>query len=135
MGTFELTQVGKPTPTEEMIHVNRNHKSVKAVLKRFIYRDKDTRQIVIYIPSLEISGYGATLEKAIEMVQFSMDEYFTYLISLSAKEMKIELLKNEWQHNDTYNNKKYSKAYIDSDGILQNFNAVADEVEVGVLTY
>jgi hypothetical protein len=38
------------------------------------YIDKDTRQYVIYIPSLEISGYGATEAKAMEMVEFSLKD-------------------------------------------------------------
>lgn len=135
MGTIKITSVGKFPPKVETLHINKNSKRIKAIVKRIQYRDKDTRQIVIYIPTLEISGYGATEKKAIDMVKFSMDEYFTSLVDLSAKDMEKELAKHGWQHKNRYSNKEYSKAYIDADGKLQNFNAVADKVEVGVLSY
>ena len=47
------------------------------------YIDKETRQYVIYIPSLEISGYGATEGKAMEMVEFSLKDYAEYLLGFS----------------------------------------------------
>lgn len=135
MGTIKISPVGKAAPKENSLHINKNSGRIKAVLNTVKYRDKDTRQIVIYIPALEISGYGATEEKALEMVKFSMDEYFTSLVRSSAKEMERELAKYGWQHKNKFSNKEYSKAYIDADGKLQNFNAVGDEVEIGVLSY
>jgi hypothetical protein len=135
MGTIKISPVNKSTPKENTLHINKNSHRIKAVLNTIKYRDKDTRQIVIYLPALEISGYGATEKKALEMVKFSMDEYFTFLVKSSVKEMEKELTKYGWQHTKKYSNKEYSKAYIDEDGKLQNFNAVGDEVEIGVISY
>ena len=135
MGTLKITPLGKATPKENSLHINKNSGRIKAILNVIKYRDKDTRQIVIYIPALELSGYGAVEKKALEMVNFSVDEYFTVLVRMSAKDMEKELTKLGWHHKNRYSNKEYSQAYIDADGKLQNFNAVADKVEVGVLSY
>jgi hypothetical protein len=57
------------------------------------YKDRDTRQFVYYIPSLELSGYGNTEEKAFKMLKFSLEDLFANLIELWPKQRKAELAK------------------------------------------
>jgi hypothetical protein len=92
------------------------------------YRDRDTRQIVIFIPSLDITGYGATEKKAQEMIHFLLGDFFAWLVKLPHSRIDTELRELGWKHLK-YKNKEYSQAFIDGDGRLQNFNAVGDEVE------
>ncbi len=89
--------------------------------------------MVIYVPSLELTGYGESEEKAEEMLRFSLNEYFEYLLKLSPDKMNRELSVLGWKHSKV-KNKEFSKAYVDMKGDLKNFNAVGDKVEVGVLT-
>lgn len=92
------------------------------------FRDKDTRQIILYLPSFDITGYGSTEQKATEMLKFSVNEYFSHLSFLSRKKLDEEFISLGWKKT-LYKNKEYSKLYVTPDGELQNFNAVADKVE------
>lgn len=104
-------------------------------LKRFTgyiniirFTDKDTNQIVIYAPALELSGYGETEEKAFSMIKESFNDLFEMLSNLSLSDLNFELSKLGWK-KDKYRNKDFSRAYVDEDGNLKNFNAVDNKVE------
>lgn len=113
---------------EDRLRLDLNKRKVKLTSSLFKYRDKDTRQIVLYVPSLDITGYGSDEEKASEMLQFSIGEFFQWVTKLSHRQIEEELKKLGWKHIQ-YKNKEYSQIYVDGDGKLHNFNAVADEVE------
>src|ERR1700704_5241419 len=89
--------------------------NIKLEAKLFRFRDKDTNQVVLFIPALEISAYGTTYEKAHEMLNFSISEYFDHLISLSSKRLDEELSEKGWKKN-TLANKEFSKVFVSSDG-------------------
>lgn len=125
---FEDFKISKKKFDKDSLHININSGRINANLSAFKYRDKDTRQIVFYIPSLELTSYGATEEKAAEMIKFSIDDYFSFLISLPTKKLQAELSSLKWKHN-TLKNKEYSNAYVDVSGQLKNLNAVGDKVE------
>jgi hypothetical protein len=112
----------------DSLKINKRAGNVSGSLTAIRFRDKDTRQIIIYIPALELTGYGATTEKAELMINFSMEDYFEYLLSMPSKKINAELEGLGWKHN-AYKNKEYSKSYVDVNGELKNFNAVADTVE------
>ena len=136
MGDLKITSVyGNKLPENQYLHINRTNKSINCdgigILK---YRDKDTRQIVIYIPSFEVSGYGATDKKAEEMLKNAINDFFEYLLNLSPSKMQAELTTLGWNHSKI-RTKDYSKAYVGVDGKLKDFNAVADKVEEGLLAY
>jgi hypothetical protein len=90
--------------------------------------DKDTNQIVAYLPSFNISGYGESKEKAFEMVKFSLDDLFEKLSSLSLNKLREELARYGWK-KDIFRNKEFSKTFVDIEGNLKNFNAVDDRIE------
>lgn len=92
------------------------------------FQDKDTKQIISYCPSFDISGYGDTEEKAIEMLKFNISELFNHLTRLSPKQMESELSDLGWKQSK-FRHKEYSKAYVDINGQLQNLNAVDNKVE------
>jgi hypothetical protein len=128
MGAFTKLVVSRNASANEYLRINKKGGHVSGSLNVFRYRDKDTRQIVLYCPSLDISGYGADENKAHEMIKFSLAQHSEYLISLSAKNLESYLNKEGWKH-DALRNKEFSKAYVDASGELQNFNAVGDKVE------
>lgn len=119
--------------SEETLRILRSKGRAHGKVNIISYRDKDTRQIIMYIPSFDITGYGNTPEKAQEMVKFSFNEYLDMLLHLQSGHMEKVLKKLGWQKKvDTI---EFSKAYIDSEGKLKNLNAVADEIEESVLSY
>jgi hypothetical protein len=124
--TSKITEI-KPDE-KDTLSVNRNKGKVKFSGTLLRYRDKDTRQMVYLLPSLDITGYGATEEKAREMLDFSVDEFFRYLITLPADRIDAELKRLKWD-NVPFASKQYSQMSVNQDGELDGFNAVADQVE------
>jgi hypothetical protein len=113
---------------KQILHINRNTRKVAWLVKAVRFKDKDTKQSIVYIPSLELTGYGNNEKKALEMLKFSVDDFFGHLINLSTKEMNNEISKLGWKQN-RLKKKDYSKTYVDIDGNLKSFNALDDKVE------
>ena len=128
MSNLNLTSAPAPPEGKESIRVNKAAGRINGYISVLKFVDKDTKQFMIFCPSLDITGYGATGKKAIEMLKFSILEYFEYLIKLPSKQIESELNKLGWKQN-RLRHKQYSKAYVDINGELQNFNAVDNKVE------
>lgn len=68
-----------------------------------------------------VSGYGKNEKEADEMLSESMKSYFEYLIDLPVKRQLLELNKMGWSQRKL-KRKEYSKAYVDRDGFLKNYD-------------
>lgn len=112
----------------ENLHVLKKDGKVIGQTRSFSFRDKDTRQIVVVIPSLNLSGYGATKAKAEKMLQFSLEDFLEHLIQMPMTQIVSELKKLGWKHG-SIKSEDFSKAYVDISGALKNFNAVGNEVQ------
>lgn len=76
---------------------------------------------VVYSPSLEVSGYGATKEEAMETFELDMNCLMDSIFEMSIKERQKYLSELGWTKSK-YFNKKYSKAYVDEDGMLKDLD-------------
>ncbi len=125
---FNVSEAIEGKPKSNSLKINRANKRILGKLTLFGFIDKDTEQQIIYCPSLDVTGYGETESKAIEMIKFSISEYFDFLMNLSTKKMQEELRDIGFAQvrNKT---KDFSKSYVDIDGQLQNFNAVGDKIK------
>lgn len=86
---------------------------------------------VSIIPSLNVSGYGKTEEEANESLKENMQTFCEDLFAISEVQRKIELKELGWEPSKFFK-KKFSKAYVDEHGVLQNFNN-PDQVKRKVL--
>lgn len=111
----------------DSIRISRNIKAGRSIFKlnivatTVIFTDRDTKQIVVYLPSLELSGYGSNIKSAKEMLEFELDELSKYFAQLSDKGLKSNLTKLGWLQNK-FAHKEYSNSYVDIEGFLKNFN-------------
>lgn len=112
----------------EVIRINQGKRRVYTRLTHYVYRDIETRQIIVYIPSIEVSAYGQTREKAFEMLKYSMEQFYEYILNLSLRDLNLELKKFGFTRNKIQT-KEFSKAYVDKSGELKQF-AVGNEVIV-----
>ena len=62
----------------------------------YLFLDKDTQSHVVYVPSLDISGYGNTIDEAHDMVKFCIKEYMIELSKLPLRKIHLELFKLGW---------------------------------------
>lgn len=92
------------------------------------FQDADTSQYIAYIPSFEITGYGETMEKAMDMIRLSLETFFKGLTRISVKNRDAELTKLGWK-KDPLKTKVFSNSYIDIEGKLQGFNPIKNSVE------
>ncbi|HEY5464929.1 MAG TPA: hypothetical protein VIJ95_16825 [Hanamia sp.] len=129
MSKLEFVKHNKEHAGNDFLRVTKSAKKINGLLNVLRFKDKDTQQIIAYCPALDITGYGENENKASEMLKFSIQDFFDYLIDLSSKQIEVELRAIGWNH-DKLHNKEYSKAYIDINGELKNFNAVDNKVEI-----
>ncbi len=127
MGAFAEIRLLDAQLFKETLHIDVKKGAIKAALTAYRYVDKDTDQLVIYMPALDLSAYGADSTKAEEMLHFSLDDYFKFLIELNPSLLEQELSGLGWKQE--LFRKDFSKLYIDSGGELTNLNAADNKVE------
>jgi len=135
MGAFEqFDLVPNTSDSKDHLHINVRGGGIKisSNLSSFRFLDKDTKQYIFFIPSLDISGYGETPQIATEMAKFCLDDFYEGLSKLSRKDIEKELFKLGWKKG--LFNKDFSKAYVDGLGELKNFNVELDKVEKLTIT-
>lgn len=128
MSKFSVFEKSKDKSENDYIRINRSQGRIVGNVTLVGFIDKDTRQQIMYCPSLDATGYGETEEKAMEMIKFSISEYFSFLIQLSTKNMEAEL-RNAGFTQLKNKTKEYSKAFVDIDGQLQDLNAVDNKLK------
>ena len=118
----------------QTLSINRKKKQVNISIQALQYTDKDTRNIIIYSPAIDVTGYGDTVREAQLMFDFSAKEFCRYLINLPEAEATRELMKYGWDQNKMFH-KRYSASYVDIDGNLGNFNALDNKIEIKPLEF
>lgn len=119
--------------TIEKLRISRHKRRANATLNVVQFVDKDTKQVVCFVPSVDVSAYGETEHKARRMLDETMSEFFKYLFDLSTEELNAELFRLGWS-KPKYFNKEFSKAYVDNNGDLQGFNADENSIKTLTLT-
>lgn len=85
------------------------------------FQGKSDGYIIFYVPSLKVTGYGNSDEEAIKSLKVGLDAFCEDVYDMKPKERKDYLVELGWnQHRRK--NKKFLYAYIDKEGILQNFD-------------
>ena len=127
---LNLNFTARPTqkPDKDTLHVNYTSHHIKGHLTAFRFIDNDTNQWVVYLPTLELSGYGETLEKAQEMLRFHIEDFSSNLVNISRKESSILLQSLGWSQDAIFK-KDFSKVFVDEQGQLQSFNAKENSLQ------
>jgi hypothetical protein len=123
----EIKMVDKEVE-KEALHVSRSQKKITCSLILLKYRDKHTLQFCYYIPSLEVSGYGATTSKAMEMLVDSLNDCFKFLMRKDQKALKADLIDLGWRLVEL-TGEQYSRKYIRAIDDVELYNAIEDQVE------
>jgi len=91
--------------------------TVEAEIK--VISGQEDKQWVFVSPSLNVSGYGNTVEEAKESFTHNIETFMEDIFNLNKNE-RVKYIKSlGWKQNEFFV-RKYSKAFVDSDGILQN---------------
>jgi len=114
--------------SSEQLKINFHKRTATANINALSFIDKDTKQHIFYFPAFEITGYGETHAKALEMAKFCINDFIAGLLGLPESKAKQELSILGWKRSNLFH-KEYSKAFVDGNGELKNFNAENDKVE------
>ncbi|HLW33877.1 MAG TPA: hypothetical protein VKX40_16570 [Aequorivita sp.] len=74
-----------------------------------------------YCPSLEISGYGRTVDEAVELIKSELEIFCEDLFEMNQKEREQYLISLGFK-KEKFHNKNFSKAYVDENGRLKDFD-------------
>ncbi|MEO7177179.1 MAG: hypothetical protein ABIV51_14650 [Saprospiraceae bacterium] len=108
---------------KEVIKIDFDIKTISAVFLAIEF--KEAEQFVVHLPSIEISGYGDSINEAKNMVDEAVSTFFENLMALDKNEITKELNRMGFK-NSQYFKKRFERSYVDSDGDLQNFDIPAD---------
>jgi len=99
----------------ESIRISKDQ--IKANLN--VVSGKDLEQWVFISPSLNVSGYGKTEDDAKQSFIHNMETFMIDFVDLD-QDSKNRYLKELGWEQKKYFSRRYSKAFMDKDGILQN---------------
>lgn len=108
---------------EEFLKIDKSKERVTAHLR--IFDVLDDEHVVSFIPSLNLSGYGNSIQESRDMIQYVLDDYFEALLKLKKSTIARELSNFGWSQH--YFSKQFkNKSFVDKDGILKNFELPED---------
>jgi hypothetical protein len=131
MSRLSVNIINSKRINPEYLIINKSRGKIKSRLLILTGTDKDSKQIIHYLPSLEISGYGATEEKAYAMLNDCVKDFFKYILESPVYKVQNELRSLGWIQS-ALKKIEYSKSFVDITGGLKNFN-VKDKVELGFI--
>ena len=76
---------------------------------------------VSIIPSMNVTGYGETMEESRESLRENLEILCDDLFELTKEQRILELKKMGWEKHKFFN-KRFSKSYVDENGVLQDFD-------------
>lgn len=109
---------------KEFIKVDKTKHQVTGSVTMMLFKDHD--QVIAYIPSLDMSGYGTTEKEAEGMITVTVEEYFRSLLPQPLSVITQELLKYGWKQERYFNKRFHPEAYVDKAGVLMEFNLPQD---------
>ncbi len=121
---FERLFIRPANSEQQEIKINIKRQTVTGKLTLFSFVDNGYH--IAYVPALNLTGYGDSIDEANALIDVVMEDYWKSLFSLSEKKVLEELKKLGWKRNPLYNKDFYTEAHVDKEGILRNFNLPAE---------
>ncbi len=85
-----------------------------------VFKGKQGDYYLTYCPALKISGYGSTKEEAVDFMKEEMKVFCEDLLAMNNMEREKFLLSLGFKQ-ERFKRKNFSRAYVDEDGKLQDF--------------
>lgn len=113
MGTLIKNALEK-NPQRDFLRI----KGRKLTIKVTVVSGQDGEHFIAIIPSLMISGYGATEEEAESSLDENVETFCEDFLKLDLENQQAELRKLGFSQFK-YQKKNFSKLYVDENGLLQ----------------
>jgi hypothetical protein len=96
-------------------------KGSKMSLNFNVFSGKQGDYWVFYVPGINVSGYGKTKEEAEDFLNIEMEVFCEDVMGMSKRE-KEAFISSLGFAKELFRSKNFSKAYVDADGKLQEFD-------------
>lgn len=84
---------------------------------------KDNGHHIAFLPSLNLTAYGDSKEKARKMLgDIVIKDFFENLLELPENQIYDELIRLGWERSKFFKQELSKSSHIDRTGILRNFN-------------
>lgn len=86
-----------------------------------VLKGKQGDYVLLFCPAVNLSGYGSTDKEANELLKENLVVFSEDVLSMNTTEREHFLASLGFK-KERFHNKNFSKAYVDEDGILKNFD-------------
>lgn len=112
---------------KERINIDYKKKIFKAQLNGVGFKEGDSH--IIYLPSLQISSYGESMEEANEMMKISLNEFSENLLQLNELKINSILKQLGWEKAKFFNKRLVHLSETTFEDIKKEFN-LPDDTQV-----
>lgn len=112
---------------KESLRIDIASKRIHAKLLGIQFKEGDYD--IIYIPSLQISGYGQTIKEAHELVRISLEDFSETLFKHNEYKVFEVLKKLGWERNKFFNKRMSNLSETTFEDIRREFN-LPNEIEL-----
>lgn len=116
-----------PKLKKELILIDFKSKTFRAKLNAISFVDNEFQ--MVYIPSLNISGYGETIQEAKEMADEVMKDFSTRLLEQPESKALIVLNKYGWQRERVLKKRLRNRLVNDYENIKKSLS-IGNHVEI-----
>jgi len=105
---------------KETLNIDFNKKIFKAKLTGIGFMEGNSH--IVYLPSLQISAYGDSIEEANDMINISLKEFSENLLELSETKINDVLHKLGWEKSKFFKKRMTNLSETTFDDIKKEFN-------------
>ena len=116
MSKFKITKGPLNTKEKDTIRIKNGDLSMTIS----VFSGKQGDFFLAYCPSINISGYGKTEMEAEDFIKTEMEVFSEDILGMTIDERENYLLSIGFKQ-ERYKKKNFSKAYVDEDGKLRDF--------------
>lgn len=117
MATIKITKGPSKEGEKDTVRIKNN----MLYLSVNVFSGKQGDYHILYCPSLNISGYGNTEKEAEDFLHVEMETFSEDVLGMSSEEKENFLLSLGFKR-EKFRKKNFSKAYVDQDGKLCDFD-------------
>lgn len=115
---------------QETLNIDIHNKSFKAKLIGINFKEGES--YIVYIPSLELSGYGDSFKEAHALLKSTLDSFSKDLLALSDIQINKELTRLGWEKNKFFKKRLSHLSETTFDDVKKMFNLPEDTVATRV---
>lgn len=105
---------------KEYIKINLKRQHIAAKLRTFSFQEGNTH--IVYLPSVEISGYGDTIEEAHDLAKITLNDFSQNLFKLPESKIYAVLRELGWERDRFFQKKMNNLSNITYEDIKKEFN-------------